>query len=98
MLIRTPPEQIASTDHIVSAFNRDKLGANMRRRIVTLACGHSALTHNANRMVCLRCTEMLRRSVATGQEDYETFRHGNGIDRMEWPDDPCRNLNERVRE
>ena len=98
MSIRTPPEQIASTDHLVSAFNRDKLGASMVWRIVTLACGHSALTRNAKKMVCPRCTEMLCRSVATGEEDYETFRHGNGIDRMKWSDDPCRNLNERVRE
>lgn len=70
----------------------------MVRRIVRLACGHSAVTRNTKAMICPRCTEMLRRSIATGEEDYETFRHGNGTDRMEWADDPCRHLNERVRE
>ena len=96
MKITTPSERIVETDLIASAFNRERLGTSMTRRIVVLACGHRAVTRNSNSMRCLRCTEMLRRSIETGEEDYDSFRHGNGLDRMVWPDDPCRPFNEKT--
>ena len=94
MLIQTPPERIVRTDIIATGFNRERLGKDMTRRIVELACGHLAITRNLKTMVCLRCTEMLRRSIGSGDEDYETFRHGDRPDHMEWTDDPCRLFNE----
>lgn len=94
MDIKTDAERITETDLIATAFNRDRLGASMSRRIVRLACGHTAVTRNAKSMVCPRCTEMLRRSIASGEEDYLEFRHGNRVDQMVWPEDPCRSLNE----
>lgn len=87
-------ERIVETDIIATAFNRARLGDSMSRRIVVLACGHRAITRNAKMMTCLRCTEMLRRSVETGEEDYESFRHRGALDRMVWLDDPCRTFNE----
>lgn len=94
MLIRTPPERIVRTEIIATSFNREHLGKDMTRRIVELACGHLAITCNQKTMICIRCTEMLRRSITSGEEDYESFRHGDRRDLMEWPDDPCRLFNE----
>lgn len=94
MKITTDRERIVETDHIATAFNREKLGASMSRRIVRLDCGHRAITRNAGAMVCPRCTEMLRRSVETGEEDFETFRKGSARDQMVWTADPCRVFNE----
>lgn len=96
MKIETDRERITETDHIATAYNRKWLGESCVRRIVVLACGHRAVTRNAKSMVCPRCTEMLRRSVESGEEDYESFRHCNLLDTMVWPDDPCRLLNERT--
>jgi hypothetical protein len=87
-------ERIVETDHIATAFNRQRLGGSMSRRIVVLACGHRAITRNAKDMACQRCTEMLRRSVETGEEDYESFRHRGHQDTMTWVNDPCRCFNE----
>lgn len=92
--IETDQERIIETDHIATAFNRERLGLSMTRRIVKLACGHNAITRNSRVMRCPRCTEMLKRSVATGEEDYESFRHRDALDFMIWPDDPCRAFNE----
>lgn len=92
----SPAERIVETDILATAYNREKLGPSMVRRIVVLACGHRAITRNAKTMVCPRCTEMVRRSIETGEEDWDGFRHGDVVDRMEWPDDPCRQFNERT--
>ncbi len=90
-------ERIVRTDILMTAFNRSKLGSRTpRRRVVELACGHRIVTTAAHRARCMRCEEMLRRSVTDGSEDYESFRHGGKIDRMEWADDPHRALNEKM--
>lgn len=88
-----PSERIVARDALAVAFNLDK---NLRDRkfIVDLACGHKAYTRNLNTMVCPRCTEMLRRSIETGREDWDGFRKGFVKDTMDWPDDPCRQFNE----
>ncbi len=91
--VRTPPERIVRTDILLNSFNLDEF-MKRRRRFVDLECGHKALTSAWERTVCLRCSEMLRRSLADGSEDYEAFRHGDGRDRMSWPDDLCRQFNE----
>lgn len=44
--------------------------------------------------ICKRCTEMLRRSINDGSEDYASFREGLTRDRMVWREDPCRQFNE----
>jgi hypothetical protein len=89
MKITTGRERIVETDYIATAFNRERLGPNMIRRIVKLECSHRAITSNSGAMKCPRCNEMLKRSIATGEEDYESFRKGLVPDHMDWPDDPC---------
>lgn len=96
MKITTERERIVETDWIATAFNREQLGADCVKRIVALACGHRAVTRNAASMTCPRCTEMLRRSIETGDEDYEGWRHGSRRDTMKWPNDPCRPFNENL--
>lgn len=91
--ISTPPERIVSTDVFLMAFNSDLL-LKQGKRIVDLACGHKATGRALDKMVCPRCTEMMRRSIADGSEDYEGFRHRGGRDMMAWPADPCRQFNE----
>lgn len=93
MLIRTPPEKIVRRAHEIGIFNADMF-LRTRKTVVQLACGHYCVTRNAKAAVCLRCSEMLRRSIETGEEDYETFRCGNGIDRMDWQGDPCAVFNQ----
>jgi hypothetical protein len=92
---KTPSERIVARDHLATAFNADKMLRD-RKFIVDLACGHKIYTRNLNKATCPRCTEMLRRSIETGREDWETFRYQNGLDTMEWPNDPCRQFNERL--
>ena len=94
MRFETQAEKIVRTDFVATAFNRKLLGDDMLNRFVELACGHRAITRNSKSVKCKRCMEMLRRSIETGDEDYDLFRNHNGIDRMSWPDDPCRYLNE----
>ena len=96
MKIVTPPEKIARRAHEIGIFNVGQF-LGTRKTIVQLACGHYHVTRNLNTSVCPRCTEMLKRSVETGEEDYESFRHGNMVDRMEWAADPCRQFNEKSR-
>lgn len=84
-------ERIVETNMLLTAFNRDVLG---KKRFVDLECGHVAITGNYTRVRCGRCEEMLRRSVETGDEDYEAFRRGEVQDQMAWEDDPCRFPNE----
>jgi hypothetical protein len=54
-------------------------------------------TRSIHRVRCPRCTEMLRRSLKDGSEDYEAFRKGDKRDQMIWDEDPCRILNEEWR-
>lgn len=86
-------ERITRTDILTTALNRDRLG-DVLNRVVELACGHRTVTKALTRARCLRCEEMLRRSIESGDEDYESFRHGDRRDTMEWHDDPHRPLNE----
>lgn len=87
-------ERIVETDWVVTAFNRQILIRGGLDRIVRLECGHSKRTSAIVRARCSRCEEMLRRSIDTGEEDYEGFRSGLVSDRMAWAADPCRLLNE----
>lgn len=95
MKYATPSERIVARDHIATAFNSEKM-LQERKFVVDLACGHKVYTRNQNRAVCPRCTEMLKRSIEHGREDWEAFRYRNGRDTMEWPADPCRQFNERA--
>jgi hypothetical protein len=91
--IRTDFEKIVRHDVIASACNKDFV-LKERKFFVVLACGHTALTGALNRARCLRCTEMLRRSIADGSEDYDSFRKGLIRDTMIWRNDPVRQFNE----
>lgn len=79
---------------MANVFNTDEL-LKRRRRFVDLACGHKALTSAAFKVVCTRSSEMLKRSIETGDEDYESFRRGAARDQMIWRDDPCRVFHEQ---
>ena len=87
-------EQIVTTDYLLTSFNMDVLNVRKLDRIVDLACGHKARTSAVKRARCTRCEEMLRRSMENGSEDYDSFRKGLIPDRMEWKEDPLRNLHE----
>jgi hypothetical protein len=65
-----PVERIMRTDWIATAVNRKKLGGNMGKRIVELACGHRAVTTNIKRCKCEDCHKMIMDG-----EDYEAFRN-----------------------
>ena len=87
-------ERIVRTDYLVLALNPNLGVRGDKKRVVDLACGHSALTGASGTIICPRCTEMLRRSIVDGGADYEAFRRGAVRDDMVWPDDPCQQLNE----
>jgi hypothetical protein len=87
-------ELIIRTDWLLTAHAHF---SNPLKRVVVLGCGHRIVSTRSKRARCLRCEEMLRRSLADGSEDYAAYRAGDAPDRMEWPDDPFRGLNERVR-
>lgn len=91
--IRTPPEPIIRSDHLLTAFNPDVL-LKKRKRFVDLACGHKAITAAISKAVCPRCTEMLRRSIHDGSADWDAFRNHGARDEMAWPADPMRQFNE----
>jgi hypothetical protein len=93
--IFSPSEKIVERCPILGAFNADR---NLRdgKFVMKLACGHHCYTRNINVSVCPRCTEMLRRSVTDGREDWDSFRKGLKTDTMEWPSDPCRQFNEQT--
>lgn len=93
--IKSPLEKIIRRDALNGAVNADKMLRD-RKFLVDLDCGHKAYTGAIDRARCPRCTEMLRRSIETGQEDWETFRAGHKPDQMVWPEDPCRTFNERL--
>lgn len=84
-------ERIIETDILLTIANRRE---NPLDRIVDLACGHKANTTNMKRARCARCEEMLRRSIADGSEDYDSFRKGLIQDQMEWEADPLRPVHE----
>lgn len=92
--VKTPPERIVARDHLITAFNAEKM-IRAGKFVVSLACAHLCYTRNQNTAVCPRCTEMLRRSVEDGREDWDGFRNGSVRDTMEWPADPCRQFNEK---
>jgi hypothetical protein len=93
--IKTPSERIIARDVLAAAFNAERM-IREGKFIVDLECGHKAYTRALNRAVCPRCTEMLRRSIEDGREDWDGFRHHGKLDHMEWPADPCRQFNERT--
>lgn len=94
-ICRSIREKIVRTDFLLMIFNQDRLGiGHGRKRAVDLACGHKTLTAAWHAAVCHRCTEMLRRSINDGEEDYDAFRNHGGHDLMVWPDDPLRQFHE----
>lgn len=93
--IKTPSERIIARDHLAAAFNSKRM-IRERKFIVDLECGHKMYTRNLNKAVCPRCTEMLKRSIEDGSEDWDGFRHHGKLNQMEWPEDPCRQFNERT--
>lgn len=68
MKVPAPVEQIAYTDWLLTALNREKLGE--RRRVVVLACGHHEVTANSRSCRCAKCHAMILNG-----EDYEAFRN-----------------------
>lgn len=88
-----PFERIIDIEWLVMAQNQH-LDILKDGLVVRLACGHKLLTKARNRVCCPRCHEMLRRSIATGLEDYDSFRKGLIPDRMEWPGDTMRIFHE----
>jgi hypothetical protein len=70
MKVPAPVERIVRTDLFATAFNREKLGSDMCKRIVDLECGHQAVTRNAKTCKCTACHEMILNG-----EDYEAFRN-----------------------
>jgi len=67
---KPPVERIVRTDFLATAVNREKLGTDLCKRIVDLACGHQAVTRNARTCACTACHEMI-----LAGEDYEAFRN-----------------------
>lgn len=88
-------EVIVRTDWLLTAHAQF---CNALKRIVVLECGHRIVSTRRKRARCLRCEEMLRRSLADGSEDYAAYRAGDAQDQMEWSDDPFRGLNEKRRQ
>lgn len=95
MKFKTPFEAVVRIDHLLWAFNADRMLAD-RKFFVDLACGHKHYSRSLNRACCPRCTEMLRRSIETGDEDYEGYRQHERQDCMIWREDVCRQFNERT--
>lgn len=91
--VTTPSEEIIRTDHLATIFNSEKMLRD-GKFLVDLACGHKHYTRAQKKSVCPRCTEMLKRSIKDGKEDYESFRKGLRQDTMVWLKDPCRRYNE----
>lgn len=92
-IIRTPQEKVVRIDILLMALNKDVVDKGWV--FYDLECGHKAKSKGyKRRMVCIRCTEILRRSIKDGSEDYESFRKGIVQDKMVWKDDPMRQFNE----
>ena len=68
--VKAPVEQIVRTDILATAINRQKLGSDIRKRIVDLECGHKEITTNITRAPCSQCHAMILNG-----EDYEAFRN-----------------------
>jgi hypothetical protein len=92
--VQTPPERIIRLDLVLHIFN-PKLRVT-GKHVVDLACGHKAITRNRKTTICPRCSEMLRRSIEDGSEDWDSYRHRGGRDTMTWPADPMRQFNEEL--
>jgi hypothetical protein len=86
-------ERIVCVDLQALTFNSKEFLAS-GRRLVDLECGHKAFTRALKRAKCHRCSEMLRRSIETGEEDHDAFRNRGAPDRMSWPGDPLRKMHE----
>ncbi len=67
---KPPVERIVQTDWLATAVNREKLGPDMCKRIVELACGHRVVTRNARTCGCADCHKMI-----LAGEDYDAFRN-----------------------
>jgi hypothetical protein len=92
-----PLEQIVRIDVLAMVVNKH-IDIFKDGRIVDLACGHKLLTKALNQARCPRCCEMLRRSIADGSEDWNSFRKGLVRDDMAWEGDILRIYNEMQRE
>lgn len=90
-------ETIVRLDVFLMAFNPD-VTKKQKKKFVDLKCGHKALVPQRHRgtTVCVRCTEMLHRSLQGTGEDYDGFRNHGMRDTMIWRDDPCRQFNEKT--
>lgn len=94
--VATPSEKIVDREPMIAMHNAEKF-LREGKFVVKLACGHLIYTRNRESAVCLRCSEMLRRSIYCSggeMEDWESFRRGVTRDTMRWKDDPCRVFNE----
>lgn len=67
---KPPVERIVQTDWVATSLNRSQLGADLRKRIVDLACGHKEVTINARSCPCSTCHKMI-----LDGEDYDAFRN-----------------------
>jgi hypothetical protein len=65
-----PRERILETDYLLTAYNRDKLGDDLMKRIVKLECGHFTITRNVKKAGCKRCHRMIVEGY-----DYDAFRN-----------------------
>ena len=68
--IRAPVETIVRIEHWLTAINRKTLGPDLRKRIVTLACGHLEITTNKTKASCSICHKMI-----LDGKDYDLFRN-----------------------
>ena len=93
--LKTPKEKIVGIDELSLLYNYERF-LEEGKRVVNLSCGHKVLTKNRLNVSCPRCTEMLKRSIETGEEDYDGYRNHGVRDDMVWKEDPCRMLNERT--
>lgn len=66
-----PFERIVRTEHAATALNMHKLDIASCERVVTLACGHRAVTKAAKRVRCTQCLQLM-----LDGKDYQMFRFG----------------------
>lgn len=87
---KTPIERVLHVSWLLTSTLPHEVVIEQLKAVVQLACGHYALIRGLDRSRCPRCQRMF--DVG---EDWDGFRHLGYEDAMEWPDDPCRGLNER---
>lgn len=68
--VKAPVENIVHTDWLATALNREKLGPDIRKRIVKLECGHEEVTTNLTRCPCTKCHQLI-----LDGKDYDAFRN-----------------------